>query len=122
MFDIFLQTIPFFAVIALGYGSARTGFFSEEATAHLTKFVFYFALSAMIFRFASTLDLAAYFHWPFVWAYVLACALVYLLATIVAMVRKIGIAETAVEAQCAVIGNVGFLGIPMLAMLMGPST
>jgi malonate transporter len=25
-----------------------------------------------------------------------------------------------VEAQCATIGNVGFLGIPMLAMLMGP--
>ena len=28
-------------------------------------------------------------------------------------------AEAAVEAQCAVIGNVGFLGIPMLALLLG---
>ena len=28
--------------------------------------------------------------------------------------------EAAVEAQCSVIGNVGFLGIPMLAILMGP--
>ncbi len=38
----------------------------------------------------------------------------------VALVRKVGVEEAAVEAQSAVIGNVGFLGIPMLAMLMGP--
>ena len=30
-------------------------------------------------------------------------------------------AEAAVEAQCAIIGNVGFLGIPMLALLLGPA-
>ena len=29
-------------------------------------------------------------------------------------------AEAAIEAQCAVIGNVGFLGIPMLILLLGP--
>jgi len=28
--------------------------------------------------------------------------------------------EAAVEAQCAVIGNTGFLGVPMLVVLMGP--
>ena len=119
MIDIFLQTLPFFAVIALGYGSGRTGFFSPEATAYLTKFVFYFALSAMIFGFASNLSFGDFFHWPFVWAYLSASALIYVLATLVAMVRGRGIAESAVEAQCAVIGNVGFLGIPMLALLMG---
>ena len=118
--EIFFQTIPFFAVIGLGYLSGRTGFFSEEATAYLTKFVFYFALSAMIFGFASSLELSAFFHWPFVWAYLSASVIVYLIATAVAMVRRTGIEEAAVEAQCSVIGNVGFLGIPMLAMLMGP--
>ena len=30
--------------------------------------------------------------------------------------------EAAVEAQCSVIGNVGFLGIPMLAILLGPES
>ena len=119
MIDIFLQTVPFFGVIALGYGSARTGFFSEEATAYLTRFVFYFALSAMIFKFTSSLDFSSYFHWPFVWAYLSASFLIYFVATAVALFRKVGVAEAAVEAQCAVIGNVGFLGIPMLALLMG---
>ena len=31
-----------------------------------------------------------------------------------------GIVEAAVEAQISVVGNVGFLGIPMLALLLGP--
>ena len=63
MLDIFFQTVPFFMVIGLGYVSGRTGFFSSEATAYLTRFVFYFALSAMIFRFASTLDFGEVFSW-----------------------------------------------------------
>ena len=59
MLAIFLKTLPFFLLIGLGYWAGRSRFFSEEATAYLTKFVFYFALSAMIFRFAADLELAA---------------------------------------------------------------
>lgn len=119
MWEIFLQTVPFFALIGLGYGAGRTGFFTPEATAYLTKFVFYFALSAMLFRFSSSLSLAEVFDLPFVLAYLCGTLFVYLIATGVALIRKRGIQEAAVEAQCAVIGNVGFLGIPMLAILLG---
>ncbi len=121
MWEIFLQTLPFFALIGLGYGAGRTGFFSPEATAYLTKFVFYFALSAMLFRFSANLALADLFDWSFVLAYLFGTMFVYLIATAVAMVRRLSIAEAAVEAQCAVIGNVGFLGIPMLTLLLGPA-
>lgn len=120
MWEIFLKTLPFFAVIGLGYWAGRTRFFTEEATAYLTKFVFYFALSAMLFRFSATVRLADVLDWTFVAAYLSASVTVYLLATLVAFVRRRSIAEAAVEAQCAVIGNVGFLGVPMLALLLGP--
>jgi predicted permease len=119
MWDIFLQTLPFFALIGLGYGAGRTGFFTPEATAYLTKFVFYFALSAMLFRFSANLSLAEIINWPFVFAYLWGTLFVYLIATGVALLRNRGIEEAAVEAQCAVIGNVGFLGIPMLVLLLG---
>ncbi|MEM8579666.1 MAG: AEC family transporter [Pseudomonadota bacterium] len=119
MLAIFLQTLPFFAIIALGYGAGRTGFFTPEATAYLTKFVFYFALSAMLFRFAANLSLAEILDWQFVWAYLAATGAVYILATTLALFRRIGVEQAAVEAQCAVIGNVGFLGIPMLVLLLG---
>jgi len=119
MLDVLLQTLPFFALIGVGYGAGRTGFFTPEATAYLTKFVFYFALSAMLFRFSANLSLSAIFDWPFVLAYLWGTLFVYLIATGIALLRKRGIEEAAVEAQCAVIGNVGFLGIPMLVLLLG---
>ena len=119
MLAIFLQTLPFFALIGLGYWAGRSGFFTAEATAYLTKFVFYFALSAMLFRFAANLTLAEVLDWTFVAAYLSATAAIYLVATAVALFRRLGIEEAAVEAQCAVIGNVGFLGVPMLALLLG---
>jgi len=119
MIDVLLQTLPFFALIAVGYGAGRTGFFTPEATAYLTKFVFYFALSAMLFRFSANLSLVEILDWPFVFAYLWGTMFIYLIATGVALLRKRGIEEAAVEAQCAVIGNVGFLGIPMLVLLLG---
>jgi len=119
MFEIFLKTLPFFMVIGAGYGAGRSGFFTEAATAWLTKFVFYFALSAMLFRFSANLSLAEVFDLAFVKAYLLGTAVIYVLATVVALMRRIPVQEAAVEAQCATIGNVGFLGIPMLALLLG---
>ncbi|MGR3492842.1 MAG: AEC family transporter [Shimia sp.] len=119
MLEIFLKTLPFFALIALGWGAGKTNFFSEKATADLTKFVFYFALSAMLFRFSANLDLSGVFSWSFIWAYLWGSAFVYLIATAVALIRRLPVGEVAVEAQVAVIGNVGFLGIPMLAVLLG---
>lgn len=119
MIEIFFKTLPFFALIGLGYGAGKTRFFPDEATAWLTKFVFYFALSAMLFRFSSNLSLEEVFDLPFVLAYLCGTGAIYLLATVIALLRRRGVEEAAVEAQCAVIGNVGFLGVPMLVLLMG---
>lgn len=119
MLEVLLQVIPFFAVIAVGYFAGKSGFFPESATAVLTKFVFYFALSAMLFGFSSRQKLAEVLDWDIVLAYLFGTIVVYLLATFVAMARKRGVEESAVEAQISAIGNVGFLGIPMLALLLG---
>ena len=120
MIDVLLQTLPFFAVIGLGYLAGRSGFFPAEATAYLTKFVFYFALSAMLFRFSATQELSSVLNWDIVLSYLVGSAVIYILATGLALLRKRGIEEAAVEAQISVVGNVGFLGIPMLALLLGP--
>lgn len=122
MLAIFLKTLPFFAVIGLGYVSGRRGFFNEEATAYLTRFVFYFALSAMLFKFSANLSLAEVWDWQLIWAYLAGTMAIYVLATAVALFRGEDIPTTAVESQCAVIGNVGFLGIPMLLLLFGEAS
>lgn len=119
MLAILFKTLPFFMLIALGYWAGRTRFFTQEATAYLTKFVFYFALSAMIFRFAANLELAEVWDLNLVLAYLSGTLLVYLIATGVGMIRRLDMPTTAIEAQCAVIGNAGFLGLPMLVLLFG---
>lgn len=121
MLAIFLKTLPFFAIIGLGYWAGRTKFFSAEATAFLTKFVFYFPLSAMLFRFASNLSLAEIFEPRFVAAYLLASFALYAVVLTVARLRGTGWTEGAMEAHAGVSGNTGFLGVPMLVMLLGPA-
>ena len=120
MVEIFLKILPFFAVIGLGYLAVRRGFFSEEATVYLTRFVFYFALSAMLFGFSANLDVAAILSWPLVLAYLLGTSTVWLLVASVALWRGSSREEAVFEAHTGVIGNVGFLGIPMLILLLGP--
>ncbi len=120
MLAIFLKTVPFFALIGVGYLAGRTRFFSEEATAYLTRFVFYFALSAMLFGFAANLDVAAIFNWPFVFAYLSGTGAIWLVVATAAILRRTSREEAVFEAHTGVIGNVGFLGIPMLSLLLGP--
>ncbi|HSF65013.1 MAG TPA: AEC family transporter [Paracoccaceae bacterium] len=120
MIEILLKTLPFFALIGVGWWAGRVRFFTPEATAYLTKFVFYFALSAMLFRFAANLSLGGIWNTQFALAYLTGCVVVYVLAFGVALMRRVTVEEAAIESQCAVIGNTGFLGVPMLVVLLGP--
>lgn len=121
MLAVFFKTLPFFGLIGLGWLAGRARFFPPEAVHWLTRFVFYFALSAMLFRFASGLDLAALWDGRFVAAYLTGCAVVWAVGFAVARSRGAAMAEAAMEAHTAMTGNTGFLGVPMLVVLLGPA-
>ncbi|MFN3276092.1 MAG: AEC family transporter [Paracoccus sp. (in: a-proteobacteria)] len=120
MAEVFLRVLPFFGLIGLGWLAVVVRLFPPEAAGWLTRFVFYFALSAMLFRFAAGLDLAAIFDLRFVAAYLGGSAAVWAVGMAVARARGLPLPEAAMEAQCCMIGNTGFLGVPMLVALMGP--
>lgn len=119
MLEIFLKTAPFFALIATGWLAGKTRFFPPEATGWLTKFVFYFALSAMLFRFSASLQLAEFFDPRFVLAYLTGSLAVWALAMVVARARGLTTPIAAMESHSAMTGNTGFLGVPMLVVLLG---
>ena len=119
MLHIFFNTLPFFALIALGYVAAKRSIFSKEATAHLTKFVFYFALSAMLFKFSSNLALSDILEWDFMAAYLIGSLSLYVLTAMVAGFRGQSFESAVIEAQCSVIGNMGWMGLAMLPILLG---
>ncbi|TWI28050.1 AEC family transporter [Paracoccus sulfuroxidans] len=122
MLEIFLKTLPFFGLIGCGWFAGRTGFFTQEATGWLTKFVYYFALPAMLFRFAASLEVETLFRLNFILAYLLGSLAVWGLAMAVASYRGLPLAEAGMEAHCSMTGNTGFLGVPMLVVLLGPAS
>ena len=119
MFAIFLKTLPFFAIVGIGYFAGKARFFDEQATAYLNKFVFYFALSAMILKFSSQLALVEILNWRFLAAYFAASCMVYLIVAGASIVRRVSWSEAAIEAHTAVSGNLGFIGLPMLVLILG---
>ena len=81
--------------------------------------MFYFALSALLFGFAANLGLDDIWQPRVIGAYLLACLTVYLAVMFLAFLRRASLSEATIEAQCGIIGNTGFMGLPMLALLLG---
>ena len=122
MLAIFVQTLPFFALIGTGWLAGWRGFFPADATVWLTRFVFYFALSAMLLRLAMGLDIAGLFDGRFVTAYLAGSLAVWAAVIGLARARGAPVPEAAMLAHAAIVGNTGFLGVPMLAVLLGPAS
>ena len=119
MISIFLQTAPFFLIVAIGYFSGKYKFLGKRGTDAITKFVFYFALSAMLFRFSSQLEISEIFDLKFVGCYVVATSILYLVVFVVSYFSGSKFETAVFDAQIATVGNTGFLGIPLLATLVG---
>ena len=119
MISIFLQTAPFFLIVAIGYFSGKYKFLGKRGTDAITKFVFYFALSAMLFRFSSQLEISEIFDLKFVGCYVVATTILYLVVIVVSYFSGTKFETAVFDAQIATVGNTGFLGIPLLATLVG---
>lgn len=121
MLAVFLKTLPFFALVGLGFLAVRGRLFTAEGTGWLTHFVFFFPLSALLFGFAARLPLSQVLDARLGLAWLGACVAVYALVMAVAIARRCSPGEAAIEAQCATIGNTGFFGIPLMTALAGPT-
>ena len=119
MVSIFLQTLPFFLLVGIGYLSGKYKFLGKRGTDAITKFVFYFALSAMLFRFSSQLEINEIFDLQFVGCYALATLILYIVVIFISSLSGNKFETSVFDAQIATIGNTGFLGIPLLATLVG---
>ncbi len=120
MLEILFVTFPFFALVLAGFIAAYRGWLPLPAIGGLNAFLLFFALPAMLFRFGSTspiaqlLDAAVFGVW-------MVCALVVVGFTIaVSMNRRIRWNDASMGALVASFPNTGFMGVPLLAALLGP--
>ena len=117
---IFNTALPFFALIFCGYGAGRFGLLSPAAVTGVNTFVFYFALPAFIFNLTATSPLADIFTAPFMAAYLSAGLVVFALAAILGrLLFRVKLGESAVLGAAAVLGNTGYMGLPLVAAAFG---
>ena len=122
MLDIFSVTLPFFSLVLAGYVAIRRGWLKIAAVPGLNSFVLYFALPCLCFRFGSLTKVSQLLD-PVVFGVYLLSALILVCVSIVITKRgTIGWNDASLGALVSVFPNTGFMGVPMLAALLGAAS
>lgn len=121
MQPILAVTLPFFALVLMGYVAAVRRVLPESAIAGLNAFVLYFALPAMLFRFGMTTPIGQLLS-PVVLAISLIASLAIVALTLaLTLSQRVQLKDAAFGALVAAFPNTGFMGVPLLATLLGPA-
>ena len=121
MLDVLQVTFPFFALVLCGYMAAQRGFLPLEAIPGLNGFVLFFALPCMLFRFGASTPIAQLLDATVFLSYLL-CALVMVgLSVAVSLNARIRWKDASLGALVGAFPNTGFMGVPLLVALLGPS-
>jgi predicted permease len=116
---ILAVTIPFFALVAMGYAAAHRRLLPESAIPGLNAFVLWFALPAMLFRFGMTTPIGQLLN-PTVLAISLVASLAIVGFTLaVTLSPRVPLKDAAFGALVAAFPNTGFMGVPLLTALLG---
>ncbi|MEJ6761997.1 MAG: AEC family transporter [Comamonadaceae bacterium] len=122
MVNILLVTFPFFALVLAGYIALYRGWLSVAAVPGLNGFVLYFAVPCMLYRFGASTPVADMLS-PVIIGVYAASALIMVALTIVITKRgAIGWNDASLGALVAAFPNTGFMGVPLLAMLLGAAS
>lgn len=112
--------VPVFGVVALGFAAVRAGLFAAEAGAALARFMYYFAVPALLFRGIAQADLPAAPPWTVLAMFYLPA--LSLFAGMAALApRTLGWArsERGLAAMSASYGNIVLLGYPLVHAAFG---
>jgi malonate transporter len=117
--DILLVTFPFFALVLCGYVAARLRMLPLEAISGLNSFVLYFALPCMLFRFGAGTPVDQLLDAAASGVYLLCALIVVGVVVWASMNQRIRWNDAAFGALVAVFPNSGFMGVPLLVVLLG---
>ncbi len=113
-------TLPFFALVGLGYFAAWRHWLPENGVRSINVFAFNFAMPALVINALARQDAEALFNGPFLVGWLLAALALFGLGAIVAKVLfGASRAEMALFGQASAIGNLGFLALPLLIAAVG---
>ena len=113
-------SVPVFGLILCGYLAGYFGVLGTHSSEALNRFVYYFALPALLFIFVARAPLERILYWPFLAAWggslVLSFGLTALLARLVYRDR---LAVVGLRSMNASFANTGYMGIPLAITAFG---
>jgi malonate transporter and related proteins len=113
-------TLPFFALILFGYIAASRGWVPTEAVPAFNGFLLYFAVPAMLFRFAANTPFEQLLNGRFALAWATSGIAVVLIVTYASVrLLRVRLRDAAFYGLAGGVGNLGFMGVPMLVALLG---
>ena len=121
---ILAVTLPFFALVLLGYLAAQREVLPEEAIPGLNVYVLFFALPCMLFGFGSSLPFSRLID-PLLLGIYTVCALLMIGVTVAVTLRRgehqngVDLKDASFGALVAAFPNAGFMGVPLLVALLG---
>ena len=113
-------TVPFFALVLFGYVAARRCWVPVEAVPAFNGFLLFFAVPAMLFRFASNTPFADITNGRYFLAWSISGVIVLIVVT-VACRRLLGqrLRDAAFYGLAGAVANAGFMGVPLIVALLG---
>lgn len=121
MHPIVDTTLPFFALVLCGWLAARARVLPEAAIPGLNAFVLFFALPCMLYRFGASVPVLQLLN-PVVVAVYLGAGLVVVGVTVrTTLSPRVHLKDAAFGALVAAFPNSGFMGVPLIAALLGPA-
>ncbi len=120
MVALFEIVLPVFALVAIGYGVARTPAIGPEGMRGIAEFVYWVAIPALLFRTMASTSPPARGDLATLATYFLSCFLVYgLTLAVLRALFDVRMAEGAVLGMGATFGNSVMLGIPLVQRSYG---
>lgn len=112
--------LPVFAIVAAGYFCGARGILGGESSEALNRFVYYVALPALLFRAMAGVDFETVLNLPFIIGFTLPLLALWLAASLLARaVFNSDLAQATLHGMNGVLGNSGFMGIPLAITAFG---
>jgi malonate transporter len=119
MTDLLLLFVPFFALVLMGWGAARSGLLPLDGIPTMNTCVLFFGLPALIFRLGASGALHQSGLGGLLLAYGIAGAVVVGLGLAWGMHQGLRRRDSGLAALVTAFPNTGFLGLPLLTGLLG---
>ena len=120
MIDVLNISIPFFALIFLGFGAHAIGFIDAAGARTMSRFAFYVTLPPYMFLKVSASEPTSILNWDFVWRYESGTIIMYLTAAAIGYwLFRLKRLESGIFGLNVAYPNYGYMGIPLSILAFG---